>query len=210
MIRTAILSILALSLLLFGDAIHLKNGSSINGVVKKETNSAVVINVGIGTIKVEKSEIAEIDYAGAQGNANLLEKFELRRQQAEVQYEKLKSRPAPRSESDRAIGSDRQQHNSLPQNQDVEEDDYLVLDYDNLVITIYTTDWCPHCEQLRKFLDKYKLPYAEYDVEKTKKGRDDYAAMQGDDIPVILVDSVKLEGFDKEHLLQVLAEQARH
>ncbi len=43
------------------DTIYLKNGRSIEGLVKKETESSVELDVGFGTVKFRKTEIDSID-----------------------------------------------------------------------------------------------------------------------------------------------------
>lgn len=41
-------------------------------------------------------------------------------------------------------------------------------------ITMYMTDWCPHCAKLRKHLDRTETPYATIDIE--AEGNEDAAA----------------------------------
>ncbi|MDP8229759.1 MAG: retropepsin-like aspartic protease [Candidatus Gorgyraea atricola] len=60
--------LISISFLLFGlvseslaDTIYLKNGRSIEGLVKKETESSVELDVGFGTVKFRKTEIDRID-----------------------------------------------------------------------------------------------------------------------------------------------------
>lgn len=43
------------------DTVHLKNGRSIEGLVEKEDEETVVLNVGFGTVKFKKTEIENIE-----------------------------------------------------------------------------------------------------------------------------------------------------
>lgn len=51
----------AVSFCALSDVIYLTNGNSIEGVIEKEDATSVVLNVGAGTIKLRKSQIASIE-----------------------------------------------------------------------------------------------------------------------------------------------------
>lgn len=38
-------------------------------------------------------------------------------------------------------------------------------------IVMYSTTWCPDCRRAKKFLDKYKIPYTDVDVDKNEEGK---------------------------------------
>ena len=62
-------------------------------------------------------------------------------------------------------------------------------------VVIYSTDWCGSCKKAKRYFRKNKIPFQEYDVEKTEKGRRDFAALNGTGIPIIFVGSKRMNGF---------------
>lgn len=75
-----ILSILLLLLTLdvWSDTIHLKNKRSLTGIIKEETDATVTIDIGIGKVTVQKSEIESIEKAGEEEKESLLKDFKKR------------------------------------------------------------------------------------------------------------------------------------
>ncbi|MEM8843842.1 MAG: glutaredoxin domain-containing protein [Pseudomonadota bacterium] len=73
-------------------------------------------------------------------------------------------------------------------------------------IVIYTTDWCPYCKTLRKTLDKYQIPYAEYDTEKSIDGMLGYLALGGRGVPVVVVGENIIYGYDGIEITDALAD----
>lgn len=62
-------------------------------------------------------------------------------------------------------------------------------------VVMYSTQWCGSCKKAKHYFRKNKIPFQEYDVEKTEKGRRDFAALNGTGIPIILVGSKRMNGF---------------
>ncbi|GAB3541654.1 hypothetical protein GCM10027343_12450 [Noviherbaspirillum agri] len=62
-------------------------------------------------------------------------------------------------------------------------------------VVIYTTTWCPYCKQLREDLAASKVPYVEYDVEKTLPGWLGMWALRGRGVPVSTVGSKVVYGY---------------
>ena len=62
-------------------------------------------------------------------------------------------------------------------------------------VVLYSTSWCPHCKRARAYLEDNGIPYTEYDVEDSAKGRRDYARMGGGGVPIILVGDRRMTGF---------------
>lgn len=70
------------------------------------------------------------------------------------------------------------------------------------------TWWCPYCADARRYFDKHKIHYCEYDIERTEKGKQMYKDIDGQGIPVIILgNKYKLSGFNEaalERALQLL------
>lgn len=62
-------------------------------------------------------------------------------------------------------------------------------------VVMYTASWCGVCKQARAYMKEHKIPFKEYDVEKSDKGRRDFKKMGGHGVPIILVDDQRMDGF---------------
>lgn len=63
-------------------------------------------------------------------------------------------------------------------------------------IRLYTTTWCGYCTKARAHLKNKGIQYEDLDVEKSAQGKQEYAALKGRGVPVILVGSQRMDGFD--------------
>lgn len=70
-------------------------------------------------------------------------------------------------------------------------------------VVIYTTDWCGVCRRAKGYFKRNNIPYREYDVEKTAKGRRDYKRLHGSGVPIILVGNRRMNGFSPAHFDQL-------
>ncbi len=75
----ALLGSLAMLVLFYGtvhaDIVYLKNGRKFEGIVKSETDKAVEIEVGFGTVKLDRGDIQSIERADENGIDRLKEKW---------------------------------------------------------------------------------------------------------------------------------------
>ncbi len=73
-------------------------------------------------------------------------------------------------------------------------------------IVIYTTQWCPYCKALRNTLERYQIPYTEYDTEKSLHGLLAYQVLGRQGVPVIVVGERIYHGYDGQLLTEALAD----
>ena len=73
----------------------------------------------------------------------------------------------------------------------------------NKQVVLYSTTWCGYCKQARQYFRSNSIPFTEYDVENSRKGRRDYRALGGSSVPIILVGNRRLNGFSPAHFEQV-------
>lgn len=71
-------------------------------------------------------------------------------------------------------------------------------------IIIYTTDWCPYCNSLRIHLDNYKIPYKEYDTEKSIAGITGMWTLRARGVPVSVIGPNVVYGYDINTINQSL------
>jgi len=62
-------------------------------------------------------------------------------------------------------------------------------------VVMYSTSWCGYCKKARKYFQKEKIHYVEYDIEKDERARRLYDMIGGKGVPVILVGKKRLNGF---------------
>ena len=71
---------------------------------------------------------------------------------------------------------------------------------------LYSTAWCGYCEKTRKLLSANNIPYFEYDIEKSPEGRQQYDRLNGDGIPVMLINREVIKGYRPEEILELADE----
>jgi glutaredoxin len=67
-------------------------------------------------------------------------------------------------------------------------------------VQIFTTAWCGYCRRAKAQLATRGVPYPEIDVEESDSGRREFAALRGRGVPVILVGSQRMDGYDADRL----------
>lgn len=65
-------------------------------------------------------------------------------------------------------------------------------------VLLYSTSWCGFCTKARQYFQANGIAYEEYDVERSAKGKRDYAKLGGGGVPVILVGEQRLNGFSAD------------
>ena len=62
-------------------------------------------------------------------------------------------------------------------------------------VVMYSAVWCGVCKKARQYFSRQGIPFREYDIEKTAKGRSDFKKLNGRGVPVILVGKQRMNGF---------------
>jgi len=73
-------------------------------------------------------------------------------------------------------------------------------------VVLYTTVRCGYCKKAKSFLQKNNVPYTEYDVETSAKGKQDYRKLGGKGVPIILVGQQRMNGFSEARLGKMLTD----
>jgi glutaredoxin len=72
-------------------------------------------------------------------------------------------------------------------------------------VVIYSTSWCPACQQAKRYMDGKGIKYRDVDVEKSREGGDEYRRQGGDGgVPLIVVGEKKIKGFNASELDSML------
>jgi len=70
-------------------------------------------------------------------------------------------------------------------------------------VVMYSASWCKYCKRARNYFRANNIPFEEYDVETTEKGKSDYAELGANGVPVILYGSHRLNGFSVSSFRQI-------
>jgi len=74
--------------------------------------------------------------------------------------------------------------------------------YDDKVV-LYATDWCGYCAKTRELLAENEIPYTEYDIEKSAQGKSEYDQLNGQGIPLLLIDGDVVRGYRANDILRL-------
>ena len=77
-----------------------------------------------------------------------------------------------------------------------------------MAVTVYTTPTCGFCHQVKSYLARKGVPYAEKDVSRDRSAADEMVQRSGQmGVPVIEVDGQIVVGFNMQALEQLLSRQ---
>ena len=65
-------------------------------------------------------------------------------------------------------------------------------------ITMFSTEWCGHCKNARKYFAANGIAFTEVDIEKSGAGHKEYKELGGKGVPLILVGKKVMRGFSAE------------
>ena len=67
----------------------------------------------------------------------------------------------------------------------------------NKTVVLYSATWCGVCKKAKAYFEAEGIPYKEFDIENTRKGRVDYAKLKGTGVPIIMIGDERLNGFSQ-------------
>jgi len=62
-------------------------------------------------------------------------------------------------------------------------------------VVMYSTSWCGYCKKAARHFRQKKIPFTEYDIEKSAKAANEYKKLRGRGVPVILIGDRRMNGF---------------
>lgn len=71
----------------------------------------------------------------------------------------------------------------------------------NEQVILYATEWCGYCKKARELMAKHDISYYEYDIEKSREGREQYERLGGRGIPVLLINGEVIKGYNPSKIL---------
>ena len=143
----------------------------------------------LSLLVITQSSFSEIyKWVDKDGNVKFSDKKPPEKHQAEVIKLKINTVKVPKI-----------YHNSL-------NDDYASTDnsknkrsnsYNKIIM--YSATWCGVCKTAKKYFNKKGVPFREYDVEKSVKGRKEFKRLKGRGVPIILIGKKRMDGFDRAY-----------
>jgi len=64
-------------------------------------------------------------------------------------------------------------------------------------VKMLATSWCGYCRKARAYLNSRGIPFEELDVEKSAQGKQEYRALKGRGVPIILVGTQRMNGYEQ-------------
>lgn len=69
---------------------------------------------------------------------------------------------------------------------------------------VFTTASCPYCQKALELLNKKKVAWCEFDVNKSKINRELYKEHGGNGVPLAIIGNIKLLGFNEANYLNAI------
>ncbi|MCW9047357.1 MAG: DUF4124 domain-containing protein [Gammaproteobacteria bacterium] len=93
--------------------------------------------------------------------------------------------------------------NDIDENETANEDKTKPKKYRRKKVVMYSAAWCGVCTKAKKYFKMKRIPYKEYDIDKSKKGKSDFKKLKARGIPVILVGKKRLNGFSVDKFVSI-------
>jgi glutaredoxin len=77
-------------------------------------------------------------------------------------------------------------------------------------ITLYTSGRCGYCRQAKAFLQKHKIPFAEFNIERNQRAFVEFQRAGGRGVPLITIGKKSVNGFQPDTLKKALKDAGFH
>jgi len=64
-------------------------------------------------------------------------------------------------------------------------------------VVLYSSSSCAKCREAKQYFMANGITYAEFDVQKNRRGAKEFARLNGRAVPIILIGGERLNGFNK-------------
>ena len=71
-------------------------------------------------------------------------------------------------------------------------------------VILYATSWCGYCKKTREFLRDNDIPYFEYDIEKSTEGHRQYKELNGNGVPLLVINDQVIRGYNPPAIKRAL------
>lgn len=74
-------------------------------------------------------------------------------------------------------------------------------------VTIYTSSNCPNCKQAKAYMQKHKVRFMEFNVERNQRAFKEFQRLGARGVPVIMIGDLRVDGFQPKKLEQALKQK---
>ncbi|MCU7904659.1 MAG: glutaredoxin family protein [Candidatus Thiodiazotropha sp. (ex Epidulcina cf. delphinae)] len=74
-------------------------------------------------------------------------------------------------------------------------------------VVIYTTLRCPHCQHLKRWLKRNKVPFLDFNVGKPGKIQKKFFEIGGQSVPLIVIGEQQFVGFNPNLIKRILQQE---
>lgn len=76
-------------------------------------------------------------------------------------------------------------------------------------VVMYSASWCGVCRQAKAYFQQQRIPFREYDIDTSKKGKQDFQKLGGKGVPIILVGNQRMNGFSAGRFEQLYGSSSK-
>ena len=73
-------------------------------------------------------------------------------------------------------------------------------------VVLYSSAKCAKCREAKQYLVAKGIAFVEFDVQKSRRGAKEFARLNGRGVPILIVGSARMDGFDKRRFEQLYHE----
>jgi glutaredoxin len=161
----------------FGDTIYLKNGNTVEGIIIKKDSSSVTLNINIGEMTFYKDEVLKI--VKTNDDHAIKDKWKKEDRMNEKNFKDWNKK--------NKINSANQKYRLKK-------------------VKLYSTERCGYCKKAKALFEASKIPYEEFDVEKSGSARAEYdkIASEHGGVPVIVIGDKVIHGYALQEIKSAL------
>ncbi len=71
-------------------------------------------------------------------------------------------------------------------------------------VMFYSAEWCGYCKKTRGILVDNKIPFYEYDVEKSAEGLKQFRSLGGSSVPLLQINGNVIRGYQPEKIMALV------
>ena len=71
-------------------------------------------------------------------------------------------------------------------------------------VIMYSTAWCGYCKKTRELLTQAGVAFEELDIEQSKQAKQQYDLLNGNGVPLLVIDTEIVRGYQAEKIQQLL------
>lgn len=71
-------------------------------------------------------------------------------------------------------------------------------------VLLYSTESCGYCKQAKTILNQSGVNYRELDIERSRSARDEFKALGGRGVPLLVVKGEVIKGFDVQQIKEAI------